>query len=178
MKVRTASRSTGGVAITDISRTPVSASCSVRGMGVAVSVSTCTSSRRAFSRSLCADAEMLLLVDDDKPEILERDVLGEQRMRADHDIDLAVFQLLARLRRLLGGHEPRGARELHRKAVEAVGEGLVMLAREQRRRHDNRHLLALHHRDEGRAQRHLRLAEADVAADRAGPSACPWRGLR
>ena len=52
MKVRTASRSTGGVAITDISRTPVSASCSVRGIGVAVSVSTCTSSRSCFSRSL------------------------------------------------------------------------------------------------------------------------------
>ena len=46
MKVRTASRSTGGVAMMLISRTPVSASCSVRGIGVAVSVSTCTS---AFS---------------------------------------------------------------------------------------------------------------------------------
>ena len=54
MKVRTASRSTGGVAMIDISRTPVSASCSVRGIGVAVSVSTCTSAFSAFSRSLCA----------------------------------------------------------------------------------------------------------------------------
>ena len=54
MKVRTASRSTGGVAIRLISRTPVSASCKVRGIGVAVSVSTCTSALSCFSRSLCA----------------------------------------------------------------------------------------------------------------------------
>ncbi len=52
MKVRTASRSTGGVAIRLISRTPVSASCSVRGIGVADSVSTCTSAFSAFSFSL------------------------------------------------------------------------------------------------------------------------------
>ena len=54
MKVRTARRSIGGVAIRLISRTPDSASCNVRGIGVAVSVSTCTSARSAFSRSLCA----------------------------------------------------------------------------------------------------------------------------
>ena len=40
-----------------------------------------------------------------------------------------------------------------------------MLARQQRRRHDHRDLLAAHRRDEGGAQRHLGLAEADVAAD-------------
>ena len=40
-----------------------------------------------------------------------------------------------------------------------------MLAREQRRRHDDRHLLAVHRGDESGAQRDLGLAEADVAAD-------------
>ena len=40
-----------------------------------------------------------------------------------------------------------------------------MLARQQRRRHDHRHLPAGQRRDEGRAQRHLGLAEADIAAD-------------
>jgi len=53
MKVRTASRSTGGVVMRERSRTPVSASCSVRGMGVAVRVSTCTSAFSSFSLSLC-----------------------------------------------------------------------------------------------------------------------------
>ena len=53
MKVRTASRSTGGVAIKLISRTPVRASCRVRGIGVADSVSTWTSALSCFSFSLC-----------------------------------------------------------------------------------------------------------------------------
>ena len=39
-----------------------------------------------------------------------------------------------------------------------------MLAGEQRRGHDNRHLTARHGDEEGRAQGHFRLAEADVAA--------------
>ena len=54
MVVRTASRSTGGVAMMERSRTPVMASCSVRGMGVAESVSTWISARRSLSRSLWA----------------------------------------------------------------------------------------------------------------------------
>jgi hypothetical protein len=40
-----------------------------------------------------------------------------------------------------------------------------MLARQQRGRHHDGHLLAVHGGDEGGAQRHLRLAEANVAAD-------------
>ena len=34
------------------------------------------------------DAEALLLVDHEQPEVLERDVLGEQAVRADHDVHL------------------------------------------------------------------------------------------
>ena len=53
-KVRTARRSTGGVAIRLSSLTPENAICKVRGMGVAVSVSTWTSLRSCFRRSLWA----------------------------------------------------------------------------------------------------------------------------
>ena len=56
-------------------------------------------------------------------------------------------------------------RDLHRQAGEALREGLEVLARQQRRRHHDRHLEAFHRRDEGGAQRHLGLAEADIAAD-------------
>ena len=62
-------------------------------------------------------------------------------------------------------HQPRGLRHVDRKAAEAFGEGLEMLARQQRRRHHHRYLLAVDRGDEGRAQRHFRLAEADIAAD-------------
>ena len=47
-----ASRSAGGVVINDRSRSPPSAMFSVRGIGVAVSVSTCTSARSVLSFSL------------------------------------------------------------------------------------------------------------------------------
>ena len=43
--------------------------CSVRGIGVADSVSTSTSRRSCFRRSLCGHAEALLLVDDDQAEV-------------------------------------------------------------------------------------------------------------
>ena len=37
------------------------------------------------------DAEPLLLVDDQKPQILIADILGKRAVRADHDVDLAGF---------------------------------------------------------------------------------------
>ena len=43
---------------------------------------------------LVGDAEMLLLVDDQQAEILELDALGQQRMRADDDVDRAVLRAL------------------------------------------------------------------------------------
>ena len=87
--MRTARRSTGGVVISDSSRTPDSASCSVRGIGVADSVSTCTSSRMLLQALLVGDAEVLLLVDDEQAEARELDRLAEQRVRADDDVDRA-----------------------------------------------------------------------------------------
>ncbi len=51
---------------------------------------------------LLRDAEMLLLVDDDEAEMLETYVLGEQRLRPDHDVDLALGQLGLGLLSLLG----------------------------------------------------------------------------
>ena len=49
---------------------------------------------------LGGDAEALLLVDDDQPEVAEPDVLAQQPMRADDDVDGAVGK--ARDRRRLG----------------------------------------------------------------------------
>ena len=51
MKVCTASRFGGGVAMIDRSRSPAMAMLSVRGIGVAVSVSRCTLARIALSAS-------------------------------------------------------------------------------------------------------------------------------
>ena len=40
------------------------------------------------------DAEMLLLVDDDQPQILELDGLAEERVSADNDVDLALGETI------------------------------------------------------------------------------------
>ena len=67
---------------------------------------------------LVGDAEMLLLVDDEQPEVAEPDALGEQRVGADHDLDRAVGEPVARLAGVLG------ARRIARAAAPApAGRG-------------------------------------------------------
>ncbi len=114
---------------------------------------------------LVADAEMLLLVDHDEAEILEVDRFAEHRVRADDDVDAALGEALLRLALLGRGHHARKLADAHREAGEALAEDAGVLAGEQGRRHDDRGLLAVDRRGEGGAQRHLGLAEADVAAD-------------
>ena len=118
-----------------------------------------------FQLLLVGDAEMLLLVDDDEAEVLELDRLAEKRVGADDDVDLAVGDALLHPGEFGCGNEPRGLADMHRIAAQPVGKGLHVLAREQRGRHHDRDLLAVHRGDEGGAQRHFGLAEADVAAN-------------
>ena len=61
----------------------------MRGIGVAVITSMSTASPFCAERQALVDAEAVLLVDDGKAEVAERDVLLEQRMRADDDVDRA-----------------------------------------------------------------------------------------
>ena len=76
--------------IVDISRMPVIAISSVRGIGVADIVSTSTVVSQLLQPLLVLDAEPLLLVDDHQTQVLELDVLAEQPVRADDDVDGAV----------------------------------------------------------------------------------------
>ena len=46
---------------------------------------------------LVLDPEVLLLVADDHAQVLERDLLAEHRMGADHDLDRAVGQAFTSL---------------------------------------------------------------------------------
>ena len=149
----------------DISRTPVMASCSVRGIGVADRVSMCTSARSSFSRSLWATPKCCSSSTTTRPRSLELHRLAEHRMRADDDVDAALGEALLGVALLGRRHHPRQPADAHRQAGEALAEDARMLAGEQRRRHDDRRLLAVDRRGEGGAQRHLGLAEADVADD-------------
>ena len=114
---------------------------------------------------LVGDAEMLLLVDDEKAEIPELDGLAEQRMGTDDDVDLAFCDFLLHPRQLGRRDQPRGLRDVHGKTAESLREGFGVLAREQRGRHDHRNLLAVHRGHESRAQRDFGLAETHVTAN-------------
>ncbi len=88
-------------------------------------------------------------------------------MGTDEDVDLAGSELLED-RRLLGlAAEARHHVDLDRERRQAGAQRLEVLEGEHRRRRQDRHLLAVHHRLERRPQRHLGLAVADVAAQQA-----------
>ena len=114
---------------------------------------------------LVLDAETLLLVDDDQPEVLELVVLGQQAMCPDDQIDRAVGHAVLDRLGLPIGLEARERRHSHRELRIALGEGLEMLLHEQGGRHEDRHLLAVLDRLERRSHCDLGLAVADVAAD-------------
>ena len=176
-KVRIGCRSSGGVASVDISRMPVTAISSVRGIGVADIARMSTFVLSFLSASLCSTPKRCSSSMIDEPEVLEPDAVAEQAVRADHDIHLAAREALDRLLRLLVGLEPAERPQVHGEPGEALGEGLEVLPHQQRRRHEHRDLLAVLHRLERGAHRDLGLAVADVARDAAGPSgsAAPCR---
>ena len=76
--------------IVDISRMPVIAISSVRGIGVARHRQHVDRGAQPLHLLLVLDAEALLLVDDDQPEVLDPDVGVEQPVGADDDVDGAV----------------------------------------------------------------------------------------
>ncbi len=84
-------------------------------------------------------------------------------MSADHDVDGAGCQAGDHLSLLLGGQEARQHLDPDRKRLEALGERLDVLLGQQGRRAQNDDLLTIRSRFERGPQRHLGLAEADVA---------------
>ena len=116
---------------------------------------------------LLLDAEALLLVDHQQPEVLRAHVARQQPVRADQDVDLALREALDRLALLGGRAEPRHVLDHERLVAQALGERAVVLLGEDRRRHEHHHLLAVAGGLDRGAQRDLGLAVADVAADQA-----------
>ena len=114
---------------------------------------------------LVADAEMLLLVDDDEAEVLEAHGLAQHCVGADDDVDCAFGCALLHFAGLGRADHARELANPDREAGETVAEVLGMLAREQGRRRDDHGLLAVDRGGEGGAQRDLGLAETDIAAD-------------
>ncbi len=140
---------------------------SVRGIGVAEKREHVDVGAQLLDALLVLHPEALFLVDDQQAEILELELLGEQPVGADHAVDLAARQAVHHLARLCRREEAGQHLDPDRVAGEAVGEGVAVLLGEQRRGHEHRDLLAVLDRLEGGPDRHLGLAEPDVAAQQA-----------
>ena len=111
--------------------------------------------------------ELLLLVDDEQTQVLPLDPLSHDGVGADQDVNLPGLERLDRLGHLLAGLEAVDVIHLDRELLEPPGEAPEMLHREDGRRHEHRHLLAVRGRLEGRPDGDLRLAESDVSANQA-----------
>ena len=140
---------------------------SVRGIGVAVIVSDVDPLAQLLDLLLVDDAEPLLLVDDQQPQVAELHVLRQQAVRAHDDLHLARREILERLLLLGLRAEAADHVDAHGKRGEALAQRLHVLKREHRRGREEGHLFAVHHGLERRAHRHFRLAVADVAAEQA-----------
>ena len=113
---------------------------------------------------LVADAEALLLVDDQKTQILELDTLLQQFVCADNQIHLAGSQILQSAVLLGRGAETAEHINGHRKTPETADSGLIMLLGKYGGRHQNCCLLAVHNTLHNGPQSHLGFAEAYIAA--------------
>jgi len=112
---------------------------------------------------LVCDAETLFFVDNHQSQIAKLGAFRQDCMGADHDIDIAFLQPHTRIGHFLGRHQTREPPHLEREAGKTLGETGVMLARQKGGWSDHSHLLAAHRSDKGGPQRHLGLAETDIA---------------
>ena len=116
---------------------------------------------------LLRDAEALLLVHDEKAEVLELHVLREDPVRADDDVERSLGEAPEDLLLLFLRAEAREEVERDRERREPALERPEVLVREDRRRREKRGLLAVEDALEDRAHRDLGLAVSDVAAEEA-----------
>ena len=114
-----------------------------------------------------ADAEPLLLVDDQQAEAGEPDVSRQQAVSADHHVDRSVGQPLQHRPGFSGGQEAAQHLDAYRVRGEAVPERQAVLLGQQGGWDQHGGLSTVLHGLEHGTHRHLGLAEADVATHQA-----------
>ncbi len=111
--------------------------CSVRGMGVAERGQYIDAALELLERLLVLDAEALLLVHDGRPRSQSVHP-AQQPVRADQDVDLALLELLQNVLLLLRGAEAESISMRTGKCANLFFDGLIMLLRQNRRRHEGK----------------------------------------
>ena len=117
-----------------------------------------------FDLLLVAHPEALLLVDDQKAQVLKLHPGGQQLVGADDHIHPARLEPFQDLRLLLGGLEAGEEGHVYREAGKAGGDGIIVLLGQDGGGHQHGHLLAGEHRLKGGPQGHLGFAVAHVPA--------------
>ena len=116
---------------------------------------------------LVPHAETLLLVDDYQPQVVEAYLRVQDRVRADDYVAHSRLEALERAFVRAAALEARDGLYSYGRSVEARGEGLEVLFRQDRCRRKHRNLASAHRHDERRAHGDFGLAVARVAADEA-----------
>ena len=88
-------------------------------------------------------------------------------MRADHEVDFALRDLVQHRLDFLRAAEPAEHFDAHRERLKALLESLRMLEAEHGCGRKHRYLFAIPHRFESRAHHDFGLAVADIAAEQA-----------
>ena len=131
-------------------------------MGVAVRVKRVDVGLECLELVLDADPELLFFVDDQQAQLFELDALPHQGVRADQDVGLPGFDLFQRFGQRLARLESVDVVDGDGEIPEAPAEALEVLHRQDGRRHEDRHLLAVAGRAEGGADGDLGFAKPDV----------------
>ena len=149
----------------EMSRSPESDMCSVRGIGVAESASTSTSSRSERRSSFCATPKRCSSSSTTRPRFFGITSRERIAVRPDQDVDLPLLELLEDPLLIRARPEARDHLDADREVAVALAERVPVLLGEDRRRAEDERLPAVQRDGEGGPHGDLGLAEADVAAD-------------
>ena len=151
----------------DMSRMPTSDMFSVRGIGVAVIVRTSTRLRSCLIFSLCATPKRCSSSTTSRPRSRNSTSFDSSRCVPTMTSTLPAREVLEDGLLLGLRAEPADHVDAHGKRREALAQRLLVLERQDRRRREDRDLLAVHHRLERGAHGDFGLAVADIAAQQA-----------
>ena len=110
-------------------------------------------------------AKTLLLIDNQKPQILILDILRENAVRPDQNIDIPFFHARQDSFLFRRGAETRQHLHIHRIILHALHKGVVMLLCQDGGRNQEYNLFFVEHRLEGCADGNFRFPIADIPAD-------------
>ena len=114
---------------------------------------------------LMGNAETLLLINDQKPQIPVLHILGKHSVGTDHNVHLALFQILDGLFLLGRSSETAEKIHSHRELLHSLDKCVVNLLGQNGGRHKIHNLSALLHFLKGSAKGNLRFAIANVTAN-------------